>query len=65
MNEEITNLIKAANLGFMTHAVAAGKTPEEATQMFAKYAGIKVARQNRIKKIASVILGRESNLFQS
>jgi len=61
---EITSLIKAANLGFMTHAIAAGKTTEEATQMFAKYANLKVARQNRLKKIAHVILGRESNLFQ-
>lgn len=62
---EITFLIKAANLGFMTHAIAASKTPEQATQMFAKYASLKVARQNRLKKIASVILGRESNLFKA
>lgn len=61
---DITNLIKAANLGFMTHAIAVGKTPEQATQMFFKYASIKVARQQRLKKLASVILGRESNLFQ-
>lgn len=62
---EVTNLIKAANLGFMTHALAAGKTTEQAAQMFAKYASLKVARQARLKKIASVILGRESNLFQA
>jgi hypothetical protein len=63
MNNDATKLIKAANLGFMTHAIASGKTEEQATQMFAKYAKLKTARQARLKKIASVILGKESNLF--
>lgn len=63
MNEEVSRLIKAANFGFMTHAIAAGKTQEQAVHMFTKYASVKHARQARLKKIASVILGRDSVLF--